>query len=192
MNDDAELQTPPAVIGSISAGVGPLPFLAIYAVLFLIHGFIYPVQPPDITGSQSGEGTAGIIALGLLAGCVLTIWWFLNGRRRWPFVLAQLATLITAIDFIANSTTGSPAVPFVLVLSSLVALVLAFAPASWRHLGQTPWQSPWGPRGASATSTPPQPAGQDGPDLLAELAGDPVDPGPDPGAAAQRHDDSHG
>lgn len=189
MTDDTELETPAAVIGSISAGVGPLPFLGIYAVLFLVHGYIYPVQPPDITGSQSGEGIAGIIALVLFIGCVLTIWWFLTGRRRWPFVVAQLATLITAIDFIANSSTGSPAVPLVLVLSSLVALVLAFAPASWRHVGQTPWPSPWRSRGANEAPTPPQPD-QDRPDLFAELAGDPVDPGP--GAPVQRHDDTLG
>ncbi|HET9101806.1 MAG TPA: hypothetical protein VFN55_00515 [Solirubrobacteraceae bacterium] len=189
MNDDTELETPPAVIGSISAGVGPLPFLAIYAVLFLIHGFVYPVQPPDITGSQAGEGIAGIIALVLFGGCVLTIWWFLNGRRRWPFVVAQLATLITAIDFIANATTGSPAVPFVLVLTSLVALALAFAPSAWRHVGQAPWRGRGRPDSGAVDPLTPS-SRPDEPDLFGQLAGDPIDPGPDPGpgAAALRHD----
>ena len=56
-------------------------------------------------------------------------------RRRWPFVLGQLATFGTALDFVLDSTTGSPAVPIVLLSTSGVAVVLAFLPPSWAHVG---------------------------------------------------------
>jgi hypothetical protein len=137
--DDDERQAPSTVIGAVAAGVAPLPFLAVYSVLFVVHGFIYPVQPPDITASRAGEAVAGVITVVLFVLMILTLWWFETGRRRWPFVLGQLATLATAIDFIADSSTGSPAVPFVLALTSAAALALGFAPASWLHVGRTPW-----------------------------------------------------
>jgi hypothetical protein len=133
VDEDTDAQTPPAVIGSIAAGVAPLPFLAIYAVLFLVHGFIYPVSPPDVTTSQHGEAIAGIVALGLFVVLTGSIWWFLIGRRRWLFVLGQLATLATSIDFMLDASTGSPAVPFVLAVTSATALVLAFLAPSRRR-----------------------------------------------------------
>lgn len=133
-DDDGAYETPPAVIGSIAAGVGPLPFLGFYAVLFLLHGLVYPVSPPDITSSRAGEAVAGFVALVLFFFVIYTIWWFLNRRYRWPFVLGQLATLGTAIDFIIDETTGSPVVPSALVLTSAAALVLAFTPEAARHM----------------------------------------------------------
>jgi sterol desaturase/sphingolipid hydroxylase (fatty acid hydroxylase superfamily) len=136
-DDDLQHDTPPVVIGSIAAGVAPLPFLGVYAVLFIAHGFIYPVQPPDITSSQGGEGVAGIIAAVLFVVLILMIWWFLDGRRRWPFVIGQLAVFITSLDFLLDSTKGSPAVPVVLVLTSATALVLAFLAPSWAHVAST-------------------------------------------------------
>lgn len=135
MDDDDMREAPPIVIGSVAAGVGPTPFLAVYAVLFIAHGFFHPVQPPDITTTRGGEGTAGVIALVLLVAMVVSISWFLNGRRRWPFVIGQLATLLTSIDFVIDSSTGSPAVPAVLGLTSATALVLAALPASWEWVG---------------------------------------------------------
>lgn len=123
------------VIGSIAAGVGPTPFLAVYAVLFIAHGFFHPVQPPDITTTRSGEAVAGVITAVLMLAMVITIWWFLNGRRRWPFVIGQLATLATSIDFLLDSSTGSPGVPAVLALTSATALALALLPASWDWVG---------------------------------------------------------
>jgi hypothetical protein len=136
--DDDMREAPPAVIGSAAAGVAPTPFLAVYAVLFIAHGFFHPVQPPDITTTQTGEKIAGVIAAVLLLVMVLTIFWFLNGRRRWPFVIGQLATLVTSVDFVLDPTTGSPAVPLVLALTSATALVLAFVPASWTWIGVQP------------------------------------------------------
>jgi hypothetical protein len=134
-NDDYPDPTPQSVTWSVALGVGPLPFLAVYSVLFLAHGFIYPVNPPDITNSQSGEATAGIITFVLFVLGTWFLWWYLIGKRRWPFVIGQLATLATAIDFIIDRTTGDAAVPLVLVATSAGALVLAALPSGWAHTG---------------------------------------------------------
>jgi hypothetical protein len=143
VDDDDMRETPPVVIGSIAAGVGPTPFLAVYAVLFIAHGFFHPVQPPDITTTRSGEAAAGIIAGVLMLAMVITIWWFLNGRRRWPFVIGQLATLVTSIDFLLDPTKGGPGVPAVLAVTSATALLLAFLPPSWAWVGaRRPLSSP--------------------------------------------------
>jgi hypothetical protein len=123
------------VIGSIALGVGPLPFLAVYASLFIAHGFIYPVQPPDITGTALGEGISGIVAVVLFLLGTVTIFWFLNASRRWPFVLGQLATLVTAIDFTLDPTIGARSVSVMLALTSGVALVLAAMPSTWAYMG---------------------------------------------------------
>ena len=127
--------TPPAVIGAISLGVAPLPFLAVYAVLFIAHGFVYPVQPPDITGSATGEGLAGIVAAVLFLIGTIVIWWFLNGTRRWPFVIAQLATLATSIDFVFDHSSGPRAVSLMLAGTSAIALVLSATPSAWVYMG---------------------------------------------------------
>ena len=128
-------EAPPTVIASVAVGVGPAPFLAVYAVLFIAHGFFHPIQPPDITTTRNGEAAAGVIAAVLLLVMVLTIFWFLNGRRRWPFVIGQFATLVTSIDFVLDSTKGSPPVPVVLALTSATALVFAVLPASAAWVG---------------------------------------------------------
>ncbi|HJQ43340.1 MAG TPA: hypothetical protein VJ831_09665 [Jatrophihabitantaceae bacterium] len=136
-NDDYPDPTPTPVIWSVALGVGPLPFLGVYSVLFIAHGFVYPVNPPDITSTQHGEGVSGIIAAVLFLLGVVFLWWYLNGKRRWPFVIGQLATFVTCVDFILDSTTGSPAVPLLLVVTSGVAIVLALLPAGWDHTGFT-------------------------------------------------------
>jgi hypothetical protein len=138
--DDDDLRNAPAVVtASVAAGVAPTPFLAVYAVLFLAHGFVHPVQPPDITSTRGGEKVAGIITVVLLVAMVITIFWFMNGRRRWPFVVGQLATLVVCVDFVIDSTTGSPAVPIVLGLTSATALVFALLPASGDYVGTRLW-----------------------------------------------------
>ena len=134
-DDDYPDPTPTPVIWSVALGVGPLPFLAVYSVLFIAHGFVYPVNPPDITNSQHGEGIAGIVAAVLFLVGVWVLWWFLNGRRRWPFVVGQLATFATAVDFLVDRTTGDAAVPLLLVATSAAAIVLALVPAGWAHTG---------------------------------------------------------
>ena len=100
MRDHAPEPTAGPVVTSIALGVAPLPLLAVYAVVFIAHGTLYPVNPPDITGSKGGELLAGIAALVLFALITCTIVWFMNRRRRWPFLLGQLVTLVTAIWFV--------------------------------------------------------------------------------------------
>jgi hypothetical protein len=139
-DDDDERDAPPTVTAAVAAGVAPTPFLAVYAVLFLAHGFIHPVQPPDITTTRGGEKAAGLVTVVLLVAVVVTLFWFMNGRRRWPFVIGQLATLVASVDFVLDSSTGSPAVPIVLVLTSAAALVLALRPASGAYVGTRLWR----------------------------------------------------
>jgi len=155
VDDDDMREAPPVVIGAVAAGVGPTPFLAVYAVLFIAHGFFRPVQPPDITTTRTGEGLAGIIAFAVFLAIIITIFSFLNGRRRWPFVIGQLGTLVTSVDFLIDSTTGSPAVPAVLVLTSATALVLAYLPPSWAWVGaRIPGRTAEPALGTRATSPP--------------------------------------
>lgn len=133
--DDEEVgDTPPQVVGAIAAGVAPLPFLAVYAVLFLIHGSVHPVIPPDITNSKRGEFIAGVIALALFILFSLSVMWLLNRRRRWVFVICQAATLVTAVDFVIDRTTGSIAVPALLLVTSAIALGLSVLPQAARHV----------------------------------------------------------
>jgi hypothetical protein len=134
-NDDDDLRdAPPAVIGAVAVGVAPLPFLAIYALLFIVHGWIHPVAPPDITTTRGGELVAGLIALALFVLGSLSVLWLVNGRRRWLFVLGQAATLGTGIDFLIDRTSGAPGIPILLCITSLVALVLAFTPQAAQHM----------------------------------------------------------
>lgn len=135
--DDRATETPGAVVGAVALGTAPVPFLAVYAIMFIVHGGFHHVVPPDITSSARGELWAGIITLVMLVVAVAVLFWMYNGSRRWPFAIAQLAVLGTAIDFLLDDSKGGPAVSWVLAITSAVALVLAFAPPSWKHIGRT-------------------------------------------------------
>jgi hypothetical protein len=136
-DDDDTREAPPAVVGAVAAGTAPLPFLAVYSVMFIVHGGFHPVVPPDITSTARGELIAGIIALAIFIVAVVALLWMLNGRRRWPFVIVQAAMLGTAIDFALDETKGGRLISLLLVLTSLVALIFAFAPQSWEHVGRS-------------------------------------------------------
>jgi len=85
VRDDDDLRdTPPMVVGAVAAGTAPVPFLAVYSVMFIVHGGFHPVVPPDITSTAHGELVAGIITVALLIIAVTTLLWLLNGRRRCP------------------------------------------------------------------------------------------------------------
>jgi uncharacterized BrkB/YihY/UPF0761 family membrane protein len=131
VRNDYTHQTPAAVTGSVACGVAPLPLLAVYTVIFLIHGSIKPVHPPDVTSTTHGEFVAGLVSLVLLIALVFCLLWFLNGKRRWPLAVMELASLVVFFDFMIDSTKGGPIIPALLVLTSIVSLVLMFAPASW-------------------------------------------------------------
>lgn len=138
MRDDDEVrETPSTVVWAVAAGTAPLPFLAVYAVMFIVHGGIHPVAPPDITDSTRGELLAGITALVLFVVAVAALLWLLSGRRRWPFALVQLGLLATAIDFFVDVTKGGRMISLVVAVASVTALACAFAPASWAYLGRT-------------------------------------------------------
>lgn len=128
--DDLTSETPPTVIGAVAAGVAPLPFLAVYSTLFIARGGFRPVNPPDITTTAHGELVAGFIALAIFIAGSISVYWFASGKRRWLFLLGQLATLGTAIDFVADSTSGPAAIPILLIITSAAALVLCVMPVS--------------------------------------------------------------
>lgn len=134
MHDDEVRDTPLSVICAVAAGVMPLPFLAVYAVTFLVHGSIHPVNPPDVTTTKGGEFVVGLIALAVFVLVTISVLWLLNARRRWPFAIMQAAILGTAIDFFVDDTKGGPAISFLIILTSLAAVVLAFLPQTWEHL----------------------------------------------------------
>ena len=132
-SDEPDRESPPTVVGAVAAGTAPLPFLAVYAVMFIVHGGFHHVVPPDITSSNRGELVAGIVALIVLVVSAVALLWMLGGTRRWLFVLVQLATLATAVDFLLDSTKGGPLISGVLVATSVIALVLSFLPPSARY-----------------------------------------------------------
>lgn len=134
MDDDDVRETPPVVAGAIAAGVVPVPFLFIYAVLFLVHGTIHPVVPPDITNSRSGEAGAGVIALAAFCIVTVSLLWFMNRRRRWPFIVCQLVLLGVAVDFIVDETIGARQISTVVALACAIAAVLALTPVSGRYV----------------------------------------------------------
>jgi hypothetical protein len=138
VDDDVEREAPPIVVGAVAAGSVPVPFLGVYAVMFIIHGKFHPVVPPDITGSQRGEFIAGIIALVLFVVSFVAVVMLLNGTRRWPFVIVQAAVLAGAIDLIVDSTRGGGVVGFALIVTSVIALVLAFFPATSAYVWRRP------------------------------------------------------
>jgi len=125
---------PPPVIGAVAAGVAPLPFLAVYATLFISRGTVHPVVPPDIGNSKGDELVAGLIALAAFVIGALAVYWFLDGRRRWLFALFQALVLAVSLDFVIDATRCPRAVPVVLIVTTVVALGLAFVPASWKHV----------------------------------------------------------
>ncbi|WP_375503391.1 hypothetical protein [uncultured Jatrophihabitans sp.] len=131
---DDDRPTPGLVTGAVSIGTAPLPFLAVYTLLFLGHGLIHPVHPPDITTTQGGEVIAGCVTGVLFIALLVAIIWFVNGSRRWPFAVLQVAVAAAGCYFLIDGTKGGPAVSVLLILAAVVALVLAFAPAAWRHV----------------------------------------------------------
>ena len=91
-------------------------------------------MPPDITDSKQGELVAGLVALALFVLVIVAVVFLMSGRRRWPFVIVQVATIATCIDFIADETTGSPFVPILLLITSAAGLVLALVPQTAAHV----------------------------------------------------------
>lgn len=133
--DDEVREAPGTVVAAVACGTAPLPFLAVYAVLFIVRGGFHPVTPPDITHSNQGELIAGLIALALFVLASIALVWLLSGRRRWLFGLVQLGVLGTAFAFALDDTKGGRPVSIVLIVAAVLALVLGYLPASWAWVG---------------------------------------------------------
>jgi hypothetical protein len=135
-DDVVHEDAPPVVVGSVAAGVTPLPFLAVYAILFIARGTVHPVTPPDIGHSKTAELIAGLVALVLFVLGSLAAFWLLDARRRWPFMVFQFALLVASIYLITDRTSGSAMIPVLLTATALIALVLAALPQTWTYLRQ--------------------------------------------------------
>ncbi len=125
-----EYRTPGVVIGAVAAATVVVPFLMVYAFLFLIRGLFVEVEQPDITDSRSGEAVAGFIALAFLIFVLWGMIRLLNGQQRLIFWLGQLVTAGTAAKLLFDSSSGSPQIPLVVLLAAVAALVLSVLPAS--------------------------------------------------------------
>jgi hypothetical protein len=134
--DDIERQAPPTVVAAVAFGTAPVPFLAVYAVMFLIHGSVHPVVPPDITSTTRGEFWSGIVAAVLFVACSVALIWAISGARRWPFAATQLLLLVAAAYFLIDGNEGGNFVSGLIVLATFAALVLVFVPMSWPHYGR--------------------------------------------------------
>jgi hypothetical protein len=169
--DDDSYRTPGPVVAASAAAVGPLPFLCVYTILFLAHGLIYPVSPPDIGHSQADEALAGFAALILLVIGVLSIVLFYNRRTRIPFLIFQALVLGASIYFLLNSESGPGTVPALLLVTSLVALVAGLMPASAAHVrGPARPVTRRAKRARRAASPEAEPAGE----IAAGPAGEPT------------------
>ena len=130
---------PGSVITVIAASIAPIPFLFIYSVLFILRGTVlHSSNPPDITSTRGGEALVGLAALVFLVVCVIGTWRYLTQSGRWLLILGQLVTLGFAVDFVLDSSTGEPEVPFVLILSSATALLMCLRKTSWNWITGDP------------------------------------------------------
>jgi hypothetical protein len=158
--DEPDREAPPAVVTAVAIGTAPLPIVAVYAILFLVHGSVHPVQPPDVTSSKQGEFLAGWVALATFVVLTLGLLWFLNGRRRWLFAVLELAMLGVCITFASDDTVSGRTVSVLIAIASTIALVCAFLPQSWEYMRQreprwltTFWQRVLPRRRAAASGT---------------------------------------
>lgn len=133
MADPDPTATPGTVVGAIAAGAVAVPFLLVYAVLFLLRGLFVQVEQPDITSTRSGEALAGLVVVAFLALVVWGLARFADGRDRWVFAAGQLLTLAVSADFVLDSSSGEPQVPVIVGVASLLAMgLMLLAPsAGW-------------------------------------------------------------
>jgi cytochrome bd-type quinol oxidase subunit 2 len=133
-DEDVDLDAPPAVVGAVAAGSVPVPFLAVYAVIFVVHGRFHPVVPPDVTDTPHGEFVVGIVAAVLFLVALVAVIMMLNGSRRWPFLVVESAVVAGAVDLLVDNTRGGGATAVVIGVAALLGIVLALLPPSWSYL----------------------------------------------------------
>jgi hypothetical protein len=124
--------TPGTVIAAVTAATVVVPFLIVYAFLFITHGLFVQVEQPDVTGSRAGEAVAGLLALAFLLVVLWGMLRLLNGRDRWVLIAGQLITFAVSLDFVLDASSGDPQVPAVLMLASALSIVLALLAPSRR------------------------------------------------------------
>ncbi len=132
-DEDDPRPTPPSVVTAVAFGTAPVPFIAVYAVLFIVHGTVHPVVPPDITSSTQGELVAGIVAAVLFLISLLALVWVVNGHRRWPFAIVQAGMLGTAVFFLIDGSEGGTLWSVLVAIAAMAALVFVFLPSAWQH-----------------------------------------------------------
>jgi hypothetical protein len=124
-------RTPGTVIAAVAGGTVVVPFLIIYAALFIARGTFVEISTPDVTSSRTGEAIAGVAALLVLVVVLAGMGRLLNGRGRWLFVTTQCGFAAVAVLLLLDSSSGEPEVPVVVLLGSLAAIALAVVPSSW-------------------------------------------------------------
>jgi hypothetical protein len=122
---------PGSVIGAVALGIAPVPFLGIYATLFILRGTVFPVSPPDITSSRTGEALSGVVALVYMIAIIIGVYRFLGGRDRWLLIIGQLVCLVVCVQFLLHPASGEPGVPILLAATSMSALVCCLLSPSW-------------------------------------------------------------
>lgn len=161
MADDDVAPTPSAVTAAVSVGTAPLPFIAVYAALFVLHGAVHPVHPPDIGNSPDQELVAGLITTVLFVVMTASLVMFLNRKRRWFYAALQVLVMAGCIDVLIDSTKGGRGVALLLVLTTVISLFFGFAPDSWTHVRRrspaalTRLYARFGVRDAGAQHLPP-------------------------------------
>lgn len=125
-------RTPGTVIGAVSAATVVVPFLMVYAFLFVVRGLFVQVEQPDITGSRSGEAIAGFVALAFLVFVLWGMIRLLNGHNRLVFWAGQLVAAGASVKFLLNPSSGEPQVPAVVLAAALLALLLSVLAPSTR------------------------------------------------------------
>lgn len=125
-------RTPGTVIAAVSAATVVVPFLMVYAFLFIVRGLFVSVEEPDITSTRSGEAVAGFVALALL----IFVFWgmirLLNGQHRALFWVGQLIVAGGALRLLLDSSSGQPQIPIVVLIAAAGALTLSALPPSTR------------------------------------------------------------
>lgn len=147
--DHDENRTPGVVIGAVAAATVVVPFLIVYAFLFIARGIFVTPEQPDITSSRQGEAISGFIALLFLVFVLWGMTRFLNGAGRIVFWLGQLSTAGTAGFLLLDASSGEPQVPLVVFLAALLALGLSVPPAATRWVRSHRERAPAAEAGSS-------------------------------------------
>ena len=130
--DHDDERTPGVVIGSVAAATVVVPFLVVYAFLFIARGIFVTPEQPDITSSRHGEAIAGFIAVLFLAFVLWGMTRMLNGANRSVFWIGQLITAGSAGYLLLDASSGEPQVPIVVFVGAVLALALSLTPPATR------------------------------------------------------------